>query len=145
VIQVRTFPDIEAYYEAEPAARLSPESDYGCWWRDADGGVWRVSYVHETGDVYAIRSRGVESGLFRLGQEVVALVSSGRAEGPVVILGRLAPWTEDQAKASETPHRPMGIEPPPSATALEGWADFCGAQGSLDWVYYRVVAFSARS
>ncbi len=51
------YPSIDAFY-ADRGGERSGESDFGCWWT-ARGGLsrgpfFRVSVVHETGDLYAI-------------------------------------------------------------------------------------------
>ncbi len=46
---------LEAFYDDNPARRASPEADYGVWWLGPDGFYprWRVSYIRDTGEVYA--------------------------------------------------------------------------------------------
>lgn len=131
--ELTQYRDIEAYYDAVPEAALSPESDYGVWWRDDDGGVWRVTYVHETGDVYAVRSPGVTSGRLRIGGVETTLVSAGEHAGPVVVLGTIDTFTEEQEEAARlrSPHR---VAEPPLEAVIPGWPDRCGQQGSLGWV-----------
>lgn len=130
---LQSYPDVEKYYQDHPDARPSPESDYGVWWRDDDGGVWRVTYVHTTGHVYAIRSSstGANSERVNVGGQVAVLVSAGREAGPVVILGKLEPWEDSDDPGDWSP-------PEPAERALEGWAEVCGSQGSLAWVLERV-------
>ena len=53
------YPNIEEFYSAVPARRFSGEANYGVWW--VEGGnpavpCWRVSYVRDTEEVYAVRS-----------------------------------------------------------------------------------------
>lgn len=122
------FPDIEAYYAAHPEARASVESDYGVWWKDEDGGNWRVTYVHETGHVYAICLGSTSSGLVSIGGEEAVMVSAGDGRsGPVVILGTIEACGDIGLRA-----------PDPAERVLEGWADKCGEQGSLAWVIGRL-------
>ena len=60
---------IEEFHDADPRRRHSDEADYGSHWRLYPfHGLWRVSYVRDTGEVYAVRQ-------------------SGRPAGPVLILG----------------------------------------------------------
>ena len=51
----RRFRDVEAFYDAR-GGRRSGESDFGSWWTDSVRGYpyFRVSAVHDTGDVYAV-------------------------------------------------------------------------------------------
>jgi hypothetical protein len=134
------FPDVEAFYRFEPRAERSGESDYGVWWRDDDGGVWRVSYVHDTGHVYAVRLGGVRSDFLRLGAEEVVLVSAGDEVGPVVILGRIAPRPWRSRRETFFGGR---RDDEPAEEALKGWTEECGQQGSLAWALARVQAAEA--
>ncbi len=121
-MEIESYPTIEAYYDAHEPARISAESDYGVWWRDDDGGLWRVSYVHNTGHVYAIcqTSGGARTQILRIGGEnmISVCANDGDRAGPVVIIATLEACAE---------------------TALEGWADVCGGQGSLRWVFERLA------
>lgn len=134
--EMEKYPDIDAYYDAYPKARMSIESDYGVWWKDDDGGTWRVTYVHETGHVYAICSSGVASGVLRVGGQEAVYVSAGKAVGPVVILGTLHPnpWDPD-----EPSREPLATK---DAFGGDRWATVCGGQGSLAWIAERVAARS---
>lgn len=151
--RLETFPDIEAFYNAHPAARHSVESDYGCWWKDDGGGNWRVTYVHDTGHVYAIGSGSTSSRSVRVGGEEVAVITPGESHGPVVILGQLPTFTKEREaqvkserleawKASGYSRAlSLGVyssEPPEIAAALEGWAQKCGEQGSLAWALAQI-------
>ena len=52
---ITTFEDLESFYSDNPARRRSPEASYGVHWRlDGWTGTWRVSYVRDTGEVYAV-------------------------------------------------------------------------------------------
>lgn len=48
------YDSIDAFYAAEPAAARSGETDFGVWWRDDFGRIYRVSWVQDTGHLYAI-------------------------------------------------------------------------------------------
>jgi hypothetical protein len=133
-----SYPNVDGFYDAHPAARLSPESDYGVWWKGPDGDNWRVTYVHETGHVYAIGQGGTRSGRMVLGGEDVLVVSAGKLSGPVVILGQLAPFPRELEEATRRTNR-YGVAPPgPAEAALDGWVQKCGEQGSLEWALDRV-------
>ena len=46
--------DIEEFYDADPRRRSSEEFEYGREWRDAAGGRTEVSWVQDTGELYAM-------------------------------------------------------------------------------------------
>ena len=48
------YPDLGAFYEADPRRLDTVELDYGMHWRDVDSqDRWRVSYVPSTREIYA--------------------------------------------------------------------------------------------
>ena len=49
------FKDMHEFYQKDPRRRFSDESDYGVRWRDRNlvGVTYRVSYVYQTGEIYA--------------------------------------------------------------------------------------------
>lgn len=135
---LETHPDIEAFYSAHEAARYSGESDYGVWWKDDDGGNWRVTYVHETGHVYAICQGGTVSRRARIGGSPVDIVSAGAGAGPVVVMGILQPFPREEEERVRREHW-AGVAPPePAESVLDGWAQKCGQQGSLAWAFNRI-------
>ena len=121
------FPSIDALYDAFPEARHSTESDYGVWWKDDDGGNWRVTYIHATGHLYAAYLGGTASKHAKFMGQTMLVVSAGSDRGPVVILGKTHPFTDDRVGAAD-----------PMEEVLEGWAEVCGQQGSLSWVIDRI-------
>lgn len=129
---LRVFPDLRAFYGEHPDARHSVESDYGVWWRDDDGGIWRVTYVHATGQVYALRTSrvGSISEPVRIGDELATMISAGNDGGPVVILAQLEPWSDADEKRRDFGYRARQ-NPDPFERRIPRWADWCGAQGSL--------------
>ena len=125
---LETHPDIEAYYDAYPEARHSGESDYGVWWKDDDGGNWRVTYVHHTGHYYALHLGGTVSRRLAIaGNPILVSSGDGRSEGPVLILGQGETCGDLTLRDTE-----------PSEVVLEGWAEPCGSQGSLAWAVQRI-------
>jgi hypothetical protein len=52
-----TYPNIEAFYAENEERRRSGEADYGVWWTvpGFSWPKWRVSYIHNTGEVYAVQ------------------------------------------------------------------------------------------
>lgn len=86
--------------------KISPEADYGLYWRDhRSWPTWRVSYVGNTGEIYAVQLQG---------------------DGRVEILGVVEPDCDPYAPDDGLYYRTLeGI--------LDGWADECGREDSLDW------------
>ena len=99
------FPTMMDYYYACPEACRSPESDYGVWWKDDDGGNWRVSFVHHTGHFYAVCLGGTIAREIVIGggPGLLLLTTVGHkpgldrhgSEGPVVIIGQGEPFVSD--------------------------------------------------
>jgi len=59
---LKTYPSIEAFYAENEERRRSGEADYGVWWTEPGRPwpKWRVSYIHNTGEVYAVQLNGGE-------------------------------------------------------------------------------------
>lgn len=138
-----SYPNIEAFYTRVSGARHSPESDYGVWWKGPDGDNWRVTFVHDTGHVYAIRLGGTVS--FIDTSIDAAVISAGQGEGPVIVLGQLKPFTEaDEARAKQEARdrgewrRVHAAGNPPLEKYIKRWAERCGEQGSLEWMAERI-------
>jgi len=57
---MESYVTLEAFYSENPERRNSGEADYGCWWTEPgqEWPRWRVSYVHKTGEVYAVQLTG---------------------------------------------------------------------------------------
>jgi len=47
--------DIEEFYDADPRRRASDEVEWGSDWHDADGVRFELSWVADTGELYAMR------------------------------------------------------------------------------------------
>lgn len=108
---ITEYPDMEGFYQ-ERGGISSPEADFGVHW-ERDAGrwpTWRVSYVQETGDVYAVRNAGKRI---------------------VLLLGRVEPDSKDLGEAGwyETLDR-----------ILDGWPERCGQPGGLAWIEERLGA-----
>lgn len=115
---LETFVDVDAFYAADEARRLSGESDFGVWWWDGVQGhsdQWRVSAVEATGEIYAVCERPL-------------LFSSHR--GRVLLLGRIGESDLGYTKAE---------------VALRGWNLECGSSSSLQWALDRVRLAAAAS
>lgn len=105
---VKTHPSIEEFYNGAPPEerRLSPEVDFGDLWTDVPNPFqitgtlpcWRVSWVVNTGEVYAVESRSGEVRVYGVieGRERVESYLCGWAEhcgvgGLAWISGRVSP------------------------------------------------------
>jgi hypothetical protein len=55
-VGVRKYESLRDFYADDDRRRLSGEADYGVHWKLGNNAFprWRVSYVHETGEVYAV-------------------------------------------------------------------------------------------
>ena len=67
------------------------------------------------------------------GAAPVDVFSTGHGDGPVIVLGRLAPFAGGPRRAD------------PAEALLDGWADECGRPGSLAWVMGMIPALLTRS
>jgi hypothetical protein len=110
-IEEWTFESIDAFYAAR-GGKFSRECDYGVWWSDNPQGFprYRVSYVKDTGDVYAINQ------------------TTGRVE----VLGTVEPDPIDERDFRSRWEGPLD-------DLLEGWPDRCGPPGGLAWVRSRLA------
>jgi hypothetical protein len=109
------FGNVEALYAARGGAH-SPEWDYGVHWQDGvrEWPLWRVSWVVETGDLYASSPDGV------------------------LLLGNVAKVGEypyGEARGFDAWRRFRDAQP--IEQVLEGWAEQPVA--SLEWVLYRLA------
>ena len=54
---MKTYANIEEFYTENEERRRSGEADYGAWWTEPrhNWPHWRVSYIHNTGEVYAVQ------------------------------------------------------------------------------------------
>ncbi len=86
------FENIEAFYSDNSARRRSPAADYGVHWRlEGWPNSWRVSYVRDTGEIYAVQQGPRRSGILPT-REIV--ITTSPEEGPVLLLGHF-PIDED--------------------------------------------------
>ncbi|MDP2946149.1 MAG: hypothetical protein Q8N61_01690 [bacterium] len=112
---MKTYANSEEFYHEDPRRRSSGEADYGVWWLadERSRSHWRVSYVHATGEVYAVELGGA---------------------GPVEVLGIVPPDEEHVGPH----HRPWERYYRTLDKILEGWAEHCGQPGGLKWVKERL-------
>ena len=62
------YASIEEFYSKNEARRRSGEADYGVWWTNGPRWpTWRVSYVRDTGEVYAVALNAGPGGVEILG------------------------------------------------------------------------------
>ncbi len=56
-MEQQTWPDESAFLAADPRRRSSDEVDLGATWRAAGSdATWRVAWLRETGELYAVRT-----------------------------------------------------------------------------------------
>jgi hypothetical protein len=108
----REWPTMDDFYLDDARRWGSPESDYGVHWRDGDRAwpEWRVSYIRDTGEIYATRQGGRGSLVRLLG----AVPADPVADGEVY-------------------YRTLDA-------ILDGWADPGVSGFSLAWVTSRLAA-----
>ena len=114
----KVFQDVETFYADDERRRRSPEWDYGVHWQDGvtDWPRYRVSWVVETGDLYAVKP-GV-NGVLLLGN--------------VPKVGEY-PYTRTPGYNAWTVFKNMQ----PIEQVLAGWAE--EPVQSLEWVLYRLA------
>ena len=124
-----TFESIESFYSDNPARRPSPEAGYGVHWQlDGWPGTWRVSYVRDTGEVYAVFQGPTRAGLLPTGEMAVI---SGTEEGLVLALGTFP--VDENAGPRDIYYR--GLE-----AILEGWPEHCPQPNGLEWIMRRLAS-----
>lgn len=114
----RRYDDINSFYLEDPRRRDSGETDFGVWWKDDFERNYRVSWVQDTGELYAVA----------LGEVSIARVSSEEA----VTFGGPTDTGFVELLATDLPS--IGIV----EAKLQGWPDVCGTAKSLSWVRSRV-------
>ena len=99
------------FYQEDRQRTISGEADYGYHWKLAGyPDPWRVSYVRNTGEIYAVM----------LG-----------AEAPLAVIG-VVPADQVANERTETYYRTLD-------QILEGWPEECGKKNSLMWVRDRLL------
>lgn len=112
------YPTLEAYYVADERRRKSEECDYGVHWRLQGWEYrWRVSYVRDTGEIYAVHQ--------------------GATIGPVFILGYVPPDPVGGRGRNSLFYRTLD-------DILSGWPEYCLRQDGLDWLRERLASAGAR-
>ena len=124
---ITTFEDLETFYFGNPDRRRSAEADYGIHWRlDGWTGTWRVSYIRDTGEVYALFQGPTRTSRLPTGETVLR---SGAKQGPVLVLGTFP--IDENADAHDVYYR--GLD-----QFLSGWADRYGEPNGLAWMIQRI-------
>lgn len=115
---MKMYRNIEAFYAARGGA-LSRECDYGVWWTAGAGHpFWRVSYVKDSGDVYAE-------------------CSSPLVGDRVLLIGTVPPVETLDTDVLAAWEKPLD-------ELLDGWEHVCGNAFSLRWVQERLVGHPAK-
>ncbi len=117
------YPTLEAFYTEQPERRWSEEADYGVHWRLAGWPhKWRVSYVRNTGEVYAVH------------QEMQETAKRGQSAsyGPLFVLGRVEPDPIPDGDRKALFYATL-------ETILDGWAERCWTSNGLEWVRDRIA------
>lgn len=140
------YPSVEAFYDADERRRLSPELDYGVWWR-ATGVVHRLTWVEATGELVAVQLTPARSlpfsvledeleglGLPRQFAERVELIVERSPDLTVGLFGVAVIGGEPgELTVLGVVHGREVVE-----RLLDGWAEVCGEPDSVAWVVERV-------
>ena len=115
---ITMYPTLQAYYEENQGRLRSPEADYGVHWRlDGYEHPWRVSYVKNTGEIYAVHQ------CMTFHDEAKRTMSYG----PLFILG-IVPIDP----VPENDH--FSVYYKNLEAILQGWTDRCGPKNGLAWI-----------
>ena len=107
------YPTLDAYYAADERRLHSEEADYGVHWRLQGWDYrWRVSYVRNTGEIYAVHQ--------------------GTTIGPVFVLGYVPPDDVDEGDRRSLFYSTL-------ERILAEWPERCGRPDGLCWVRDRLA------
>lgn len=106
------------FYAARPARKTSPEADYGVHWAGPGplSAPWRVSYVQDTGEIYATQG-------------------NRRTE----VLGWVQPDPDHRNEPGGNPAGPTYYET--LDRILAGWAELGRGERKLSWVQLRLESY----
>ena len=109
--------DIEEFYDGDPRRRASDEIEYGTDWTDTKGVRCEISWIADTGEIYA------------MAEPIEPIGSDGL--GDLYVQG----MPTDAVTVELLGHSPSqeGVE-----KLLEGWETAMTEPGSLSWVRERV-------
>lgn len=119
IVRNTFFDSLEEFYADDERRRTSGEADYGNYWTYTGwNGLWKVSYVHNTGEVYCNRytSDGFEQ------------------TKPVEILGVVEP--DEQYDSFDIYYRTLD-------RILDGWAEL--EDQNIEFVRERIAAHNENS
>ena len=125
---MQSFKNVEEFYSENSARRRSSEADYGVHWKlEGWPNSFRVSYIRDTGEIYAVQQGPIRSGTLPTGEIIIA---TGPEEGPVLLLGHF-PWQPngDLEKAGPRNVYYRGLE-----KLLEGWPERSIQPNGLVWI-----------
>jgi hypothetical protein len=110
--------DIEQFYSADERRRQSAEYEFGTDWFDAQGNRYELSWIEDTGELYAMLevAPGVES-FTPFGDEEVEKLPVDRVV--VIVIAHVGTLAEVES-------------------ILEGWADEMAKTDSIAWVRERL-------
>jgi hypothetical protein len=109
--------DIEQFYEADPRRRASDESEFGRDWHDARGVRYEISWVRDTGELYA------------MSEPDGSIISDGLGDENIVPM----PTDLVQVEVLGTVESAAAVQ-----QVLAGWPDAMTGPDSLAWVRERV-------
>lgn len=110
------YESIEQFYAQDERRRHSGEVDFGVWWKDYFERNYRVSWVRDTGEVYAVALSA--AAVIKLDPQTTVNFG-GDDTGMVEVLATIESIGQLEAR-------------------LDGWADMCGRANSLAWVRERL-------
>jgi len=112
--------DIEQFYSADERRRQSVEIEFGNNWFDVNGNRYEVSWVEDTGELYAMLELTPEAGTWTPFGDVE--VDNTKVDSLVVtVLGTIA--TRDEVEQ-----------------LLDGWAEHMAEPDGVHWVADRLQA-----
>jgi hypothetical protein len=113
--------DIEEFYDADPRRRESEETEFGREWSDANGARTELSWVADTGELYAMAEPSEPVFMDPIGDTRVPELPTELVT--VEVLGIIT----DRARVDEL---------------LAGWESQMSKPNSLQWVRDRLSAAS---
>ena len=115
--------DIEQFYEQDPRRRASAESEFGRDWHDAGGVRYEISWVQDTGELYA------------MSEPEGSIISDGLGDENIVPM----PTNLVQVEV-------LGTVPTAGAVqrVLAGWPEAMARPDSLAWVRERLASGRGR-
>jgi hypothetical protein len=112
------FMDLEAFYRQDERRRSSEEIEYGRDWQDGHGNRYEISYVVDTGELYAMRD------------PIGGLV-------PVTWFGELFSTPVPEGSLAVAVLATVD-EPDALADALEGWPEAMAGADGIAWLVERM-------